>query len=397
MANFHYIARTSVGEQVRGVMQADSESAVLRTLSERQLYPVQVAPADERQAGAGHRRVKMAEVGMLFRQMSELLRAGVPMLRTLDTLVRSASKPGVLAVVRDLREQVSQGRSLADAMRDQPRIFTSLHGSMVHAGEEAGFLEDVLENLAGFIERQDELRSKVRGLLIYPCVLLGIGSVLMILILSLLVPKFKGFFPDMALPIPTRIIFAASDLLTQHAGLLVAMLFLLGVGLVAFARSEVGGTLRERLRLSLPLLGKLNRSVSVARFCRILGTMLHNGVPILRALDISKDATGSAILAGQIEHAAENVRAGEPLAEPFRDSGIFSPDVIEMIAVAEESNQMDTVLVRIADTVERRTNRQVDTVMRLIEPLILVVLAGTIGFVAVGLMYPMFLVSQQIR
>lgn len=397
MANFHYIARTSVGEQVRGVMQADSESAVLRTLSERKLYPVQVAPTGERQAGVRSGRVKMAEVGMLFRQMGELLRAGVPMLRTLDTLVRSASRPGMLAVVRDLREQVAQGRTLADAMQDQPRVFTSLHWSMVHAGEEAGFLEDVLENLAGFIERQDELRSKVRGLLIYPCVLLGIGTVLMTLILALLVPKFKGFFPDMTLPIPTRIIFAASDLLTQHAALLVAVLFLLGVGLVAFARSEVGRSLRERLRLSLPLLGKLNRSVSVARFCRILGTMLHNGVPILRALDISKDATGSAILAAQIEHAAENVRAGEPLAEPFRDSGIFSPDVIEMIAVAEESNQMDTVLVRVADTVERRTNRQVDTVMRLIEPLILVVLAGTIGFVAVGLLYPMFLVSQQIR
>lgn len=397
MANFQYIARTSVGEQVRGTMQADSEAAVLRTLSDRELYPVQVTAAEDRPSAVRTRKVTSTDVGVFFRQLGELLRAGVPMLRTLDTLVRTASKPAAGAFIRELRDQVSQGRSLADAMSEQPEVFTGLHVAMVRAGEEAGFLEDVMENLAGFIERQDELRSKVRGMLIYPCVLVGIGGLLMLGIMLFLVPKFKGFFSDMTLPLPTQMIFGFSDLLVHHLGLLLAVVFLLAIGLGAAARSEVGRALREKLRLSLPLIGPLNRSVSVARFCRILGTMLHNGVPILRALDISKDATGSALLAEQIETAAENVRAGEPLAEPLRDSGIFTPDVIEMIAVAEESNQMDTVLVRIAETVERRTHRQVDTVMRLIEPLILVLLAGTIGFVGVGLMYPIFLMSQKLQ
>jgi general secretion pathway protein F/type IV pilus assembly protein PilC len=394
MANYRYIAKTHAGEPVDGLMQADSESAVLRTLGDRGLYPVQVAIDSGEGVSMAGPRIKPREVGVLFQQMGELLHAGVPMLRTLDTLVRAASSGPVKQIVQDLRDSVSKGESLADALGEHPQAFSPLHKAMVRAGEEAGFLESVLENLAAYIERQDELRSKVRGMMIYPLVLCAIGGLIMLLILIFLVPKFRNFFVNIELPAPTLVIFSASDLLTHHFPLLLAIGVLLGMGLWVFFRSETGQSVREWMRLNLPLVGRINRSVAVGRFCRILGTMLHNGVPILRALDISKDATGSRLLSERVEEAAENVKAGEPLAEPFRQSGLFGDDVIEMIAVAEESNQMDTVLVRIADTVERRTDRQVDTLMRLVEPLILVLMAGTIGFVAVGLLYPIFLMSE---
>ncbi len=394
MANYEYIAKTLAGEEVTGVMQGESEAAVLRTLNDRDLFPVQVSPADVGPKRFRGGRIRAREVGVMFQQMADLLRAGVPILRTLETLVRASANPTFAEVIQGLHDQVAKGRSLADSLGDFPRVFSPLHAAMVHAGEEAGFLEDVLENLADFIERADELRSKVRGMLIYPCVLTGVGASLMLAILIFLVPRFKMFFQNITLPLPTQIIFGASNLLVNHFALFCALVVLAGVGLWAFGKSEFGRSLWQRMRLSLPLVGKVNRSVSVARFCRILGTMLRNGVPILRAMDISKGATGSAILAASIEVAAENVRAGQPLVEPLKASGSFSPDVIEMIAVAEESNQMDKVLVQIADTVERRTNRQVDIAVRLIEPLILVVLAATIGFVAVGLMYPIFMMSQ---
>ena len=394
MANYKYIAKTSTGEEVIGVMQGDSEAAVLRTLSDQDLFPVQVSSEEVVRERFRSGRIRAREVGVMFQQMADLLRAGVPILRALETMVRASANRTLAEVIRGLGEQVAKGRTLADSLGDFPKVFSPLHAAMVRAGEEAGFLEDVLENLADFIERADELRSKVRGMLIYPCVLTGIGAVLMLGILIFLVPRFKMFFQNMALPLPTQIIFGASNLLVNHFALFLAIVVLAGIGLWALGKSEFGGVLWQRMRVSLPLVGKVNRSVSVARFCRILGTMLRNGVPILRALDISKGATGSAIIAADIEVAAENVRAGQPLVEPLKASGSFSPDVIEMIAVAEESNQMDKVLVKIADTVEKRTNRQVDTAVRLIEPLILVVLAATIGFIAVGLLYPIFMMSQ---
>lgn len=393
MASYQYIAKNASGEQVVGTMQADSEAHVVRTLGDRDLFPVNVSLEE-----VGHSlqltRIRAADVGVVFRQLADLLRAGVPLLRSLDVIIRASSKQPLIDVLTEVRNAVSKGETLAEAMREHPQAFTQLHVAMVIAGEEGGFLEDVLENIATFTERQDELRSKVRGAMIYPVVLTTIGTLAMLGILLIFVPLFRDFFSGMDLPAPTRIIFAASALLTDQWGLLLAMLILAVGGGTAFLRSNFGREAWARWRLKLPLLGPLNRSVSVARFCRIFGTMLRSGVPILRSLDISKDATGSAVLAEQIDKAAENVRAGESLAEPLRESGAFPPDIIEMIAVAEESNRLDKVLEQVADTVERKTARRVDAAVRLIEPLILVVLAVMIGFVAVGLLYPIFTMSQ---
>jgi general secretion pathway protein F/type IV pilus assembly protein PilC len=394
MADYQYIAKTAGGEQVAGTMQADSEAAVVRTLGERDLFPVTVAVRDDTARVFTAARIRRIDVGVAFRQLAELLRAGVPMIRSLDVIIRASRKKHLVDVLKSVRDDVSKGEALAAAMQEHPEAFTTLHVAMVTAGEEGGFLESVLENMAAFIERQDELRSKVRGAMIYPLVLTAVGAVAMLGILLIFVPMFKGFFGGMDLPAPTRVIFAASSLLTDQWGLLVALLILGVGGTVGFLKSDIGHHLWERWRLKLPLLGPVSRSVSIARFCRIFGTMLRSGVPILRSLEISKDATGSDVLAGQIERAAENVRAGESLAEPLRESGVFPPDVIEMIAVAEESNQLDRVLVQVAETVERKTARRVDAAVRLIEPLILVVLAVMICFIAVGLLYPIFTMSE---
>jgi general secretion pathway protein F/type IV pilus assembly protein PilC len=393
MASYQYIAKNASGEQIVGTMQADSEAAVVRTLGDRELFPVNVALEE-----VGHSlqltRIRAADVGVVFRQLADLLRAGVPLLRSVDVIIRASSKQPLIDVLTDVRNAVSKGETLAEAMREHPQAFTQLHVAMVIAGEEGGFLEDVLENIAAFTERQNELRSKVRGAMIYPVVLTTIGALAMLGILLIFVPLFRDFFTGMDLPAPTRVIFAASALLTEQWGLLLALIILVGGGGAAFLRSNFGREAWSRWRLKIPLLGPLNRSVSIARFCRIFGTMLRSGVPILRSLDISKDATGSTVLAAQIDKAAQNVRAGESLADPLRESGAFPPDIIEMIAVAEESNRLDKVLEQVADTVERKTARRVDVAVRLIEPLILVVLAAMICFVAVGLLYPIFTMSE---
>jgi len=396
LPTYQYIAKSPSGEEVSGLMQADNETAVIRTLDDRELFPVSVEPHADAAASRG-RRVKMRDVAVAYGQLADLLRAGVPMLRALETLVRAIQTPALSRILAEVREDVAAGETLADAMGKHPETFTSLHAAMIRAGERGGFLEDVLTNLGEYLERQDEMRSKIRGAMVYPVVLVTIGVIAMVCILVILVPRFKPFFKNADLPAPTLVLFALSDLLLDHLVLLIVGLVLVVVGLRMAIRSDSGRRVWDRYRIAIPWVGNVIRTMCITRFCRILGTMLRNGVPILQALRISKDAAGNMALADCIETASERVEAGEQLVEPLRTSRFFPVEIIEMIAVAEESNQLDKVLVQIADTVERRANRQVDAVVRLIEPLILVVIATMIGFVAVGLLYPIFTMSQTLR
>jgi len=396
MPTFAYTARKLNGEEVSGLMQADNEAAVARTLDEQALFPVRIGV--ERAGGLSvGRKVKLREVGVVYSQLGDLLGAGVPMLRALTILSKVGLSGRMGRLVAEVREDVSAGETLADAMAKHPEAFTMLHAAVIRAGERAGFLEDALHDLAGYIERQDELRSKVRGALIYPAVLVTVGAVVITAILLWLVPKFEGMFTKIELPLPTVLLFGLSRMLRNQLYMVIAAVLLVGICVRAFIRSETGRILWDRLRLRIPVLGGALRMVGVTRFCRVLGTMLANGVPILQALGISKDAAGSGVMSASIEQAAENVRAGDPLAEPLRRSRLFPEEIIEMISVGEESNQLEKVLVRTADTVDRRTARQVDQAVRLIEPLILVMLAGAIGFVAMGLLYPIFIMSQALQ
>jgi general secretion pathway protein F/type IV pilus assembly protein PilC len=399
LPTFEYIAKDAAGTEQTGLIQAESEPAVMRVLGEKRLYPVRIAP--HRAAGGRGRlglgrAVTMRQLSAVYGQMSDLLRSGVPILRSLDILCRACTSGKLKEIMTDVKGGVSAGETLADALAKHPAVFTKLHVAMVRAGEHAGFLEDVLTNLATFLERQDELRSKVRGAMIYPVILAVVGVTAVTGILLFLVPKFRNFFTG-DLPLPSRILFGLSDALTQYAPLALGMVFLVVLSLLAYLRSQRGRMLWAVWKLRIPLVGQAIRMVAITRFCRVFGTLLANGVPIIQALDISKDATGNDIIAGAIDQARENVRGGEPLAEPLRRSGFFPPEIIEIIAVGEESNQLEKVLVQVADTVERRTNRQVDLVVRMIEPLMLLFMAGGIGFIAFGLLQPIFTMAQRLK
>lgn len=397
MATYQYIAKTGGGEEVAGLIQAESEAAVVRALDERRLFPVRVTPQEQVAKGRTSGRVRTRDVGLLYGQLSDLLGADVPVMRALEILARSTVNKRLTGYIARVREDVAAGKSLADAMADYPDVFRPLHVAMVRAGERAGFLEEVLANLAGFLERQDELRNKVLGAMAYPLLVATVGVIVGAGLLVFLVPQFKMLFEGVAVPLPTRLLFAASDVAGTLWPLVVVGLGGSVMGTWGFFRSERGRRLWDGWRLRIPVLGRVTRLVAITRFCRVLGTMLANGVPLLESLAISKDATGSIILADSIEEASENVRAGETLAEPLSKSGFFPVEILEMIAVAEESNRMEKTLLQIADTVERRTNRQVDLGVRLIEPLILVALASGIAVFAIALVYPIFSMAGSIR
>ncbi len=390
MAVFHYEAKNRAGESVEGVLEADDESAVLRQLDDSELFPVDVRPTRSRTPVNDGSRVRRRDLGVFYGQLADLLDSGVPLLRALDSIIRATVARHLVALLREIRDEIADGKSLTRSMSERPETFPLLHVAMVQAGERASFLEQVLHSLSGFVERLDELRAKVRGALIYPALLCVVGSVIMTAALVLFVPKFEPLLRDAQKPLPTVLIFGMSVAVREYWFVLIVAVVALIAGLTAVSRSPIGRRVFETWRLRVPVVGTALRMVAISRFCRILGTMLHNDVPLLQALSISKDATGSTLLASHIDDAIESVRGGETLATPLEKGGLFPPQVIAMIAVAEESNRLHRVLVDIAEKVERRTHRQVDQAVRLLEPAILCVVAAGIGFLALGLLLPIF-------
>jgi general secretion pathway protein F/type IV pilus assembly protein PilC len=397
MPKFQYTARNLSGGKVSGNVEAEGEIAAARLLENRELFPIDVwSPEAGGSATSFRRRISSRDLGVMYGQLSDLLASGVPLLRSLKSLVKSTVNKRLAVVLREIHNEVADGQSLHKSMAGHQDIFPTLHTVMVQAGERASFLDDVLESLSVFLERLDELQGKVLGALVYPSMLVLLGGSVMIGALVFFVPKFEPMLAGIDKPMPTEIVFLLSESVRRYWLIIAA-----GIGgLIAFfwsvLQSQAGKQAMERWRLKIPVAGNALRMVAITRFCRILGTMLANGVPILQALAISRDATGSVLLAKNIDEAIENVRAGEPLTEPLKAGGMFPEQVIAMISVAEESNQMQKVLLQIADSVERRTNQQVDQAVRLIEPAILCLVAAGIGFLALGLLLPIFTMASSL-
>jgi len=396
MPDFSYIARDLNGNRVSGRLQAGSQHEALALLDAKALFPLEVQEAKQRQRGG--RRIKTAIVSTFYGQLADLLRSGVPLMRSLEVLSRQASNAALATVVEDIQRQVQDGQPLASAMARHPKVFGEMAISMVRAGSEGGFLEDALERVAEFTEQQDELKGRTMGALAYPMVLAVAGTLIVTVLLVFFVPKFAPMFDRLrsrgSLPWLTDALLESSAFAQSYWWLAAAGV----VGLVGFYKAktatEAGRLWRDRLKLKLPLVGEIFRNFAVARFCRVLGTLLRNGVPILRSLEISRDAVGNRVLSEAVGSATENITAGESLAKPLQASGHFPVSVVEMIAVAEESNSLDRVLIDIADGLERRTWRQLDLFVRLLEPAMLFLVAGMVMLLAVALLLPVVTMSS---
>jgi general secretion pathway protein F len=402
MPEFQYIAREMSGQQVTGVLSAATEREAIGQLSAKSLFPVEIRLAEQAkiQERSKRRRVSGRLLAVFYTQLADLLRAGVPLLRSLDILERQTRNLTLKTVVKEVRDDVADGTRLAEAMRHHPTVFSELAVSMVRAGEEGSFLEDSLGRIAEFTEHQEELKGRVVGALVYPAFLVVVGTAVVAAMLVFFVPKFEPMFERLRevgqLPWATTALMGLSGFLQAYGWLVGLALVAGGVFLGRWFQDEAGRRRFDELRLRLYGIGYVTRSLGIARFCRVLGTLLHNGVPLLSSLRIAKDATGNRVLSEAIATAAEHVSSGKSLARPLADSKEFPQDIIEMIAVGEEANNLEQVLINIADKMERQTNRQLDLVVRLLEPVMLVVMAGIILFVVVALMLPMLSSSQMV-
>ncbi|MCB9836485.1 MAG: type II secretion system F family protein [Phycisphaera sp.] len=390
MGAYRYTAFDTAGKRVRGSLESASARTAALELERKGLTPIQVdeQAAVQRRTGV---RLPVRKLAMTYQQLSDLQRAGVPLLRALRIVGKQKSSPKIAGVFDQLADEVADGVELSTAMGNRPDTFASAHVALIRAGEKAGILESVLSRLSSMLAAQAELRAKVMGSLIYPSVLAGFGVLILIVVFTAFVPRFRPLFARLEgdLPPLTGFVFFVSDLMGRYIGATVVGVVVVGVGIAMLRRQEKVRQWAAETQLKLPVVGRLVKTLSAARFCRLLGTLLDNGVPMIGAMQIARQAAGHPVMARAIDVAIESVRGGGSITDPMSESGLFDQDVVEMIAVAETANNLGEVLVTIAETIDKRVDRLLTTSVRLLEPLLLVLIAVAVVVVAAALLLPM--------
>jgi len=408
MANFQYTALTTEGVMTEGSVEASGRQEALRQLEGRGLSPLGL------QEGRGHKpkaneggfnlfeskKVTSKQLENFTRLLSSLLAAGLPLSRALVILCKEASSPAAKAKWKEVHDLVIDGVSLADAMARSPETFPKVYTAMVHAGETGGFLDVVLAQIADFQNREKELKGKVMTAMLYPIILLVIALLVLAGMLIWFIPRFETMFDGLGgeLPVITQIVMGVSDMITNY-GLFV----LIGIGgifaaLKSWLSSEQGRRQWQEVLLKAPVLGALVSKFAMARFTRMLGTLLGAGVPLIDSLKVARRSIGNQVLVDAVENSTDQVKKGGSIGPSLANCrDLFPGSVVEMISVAEESGRLDIELVRIADVTEGDLDRQLKTAVALTEPLMLFFIASFIGTIFIALLLPIFSIQDHIK
>ena len=402
MPEYIYKAKTRAGKDVSGQMTANTVKEVLDRLNAQKLFPISVEDAHKNDVDLSKlfkSKPPISAVSAFLTQLAELLENGVPVLTAFQALGKQTPNPALREVVSDISDQVADGTSVDVAFAAHSKVFDDLTLSVIKAGTEGAFLESALKRTSKFLEDQEELRSKIQSAMIYPTVLCVVGVLVVSVLLIAFVPKFEPMFESLTaagkpLPICTVWLLAFRSFCGKYGLYALGVIFALFVWARIQFRTKSGKRFRDKWRLKLPVLGPVAQASCVSKLCRVLGTLLQNGVPILRALEISSRSTGNALLQDAVENAADAVAAGEPLSRPLAESKLIPPNAMTMISIAEESNTLEKVLVNLADSLERQLAKRVDVLTRLLEPMMLLLLAGAVFYIIIALLLPVFMMTQ---
>ncbi len=403
MGLYRYSARTLEGELITSTMEAANEAEVVTSLRERKLTIVSLAPERRKErrkkAPKATAKVKLDDIVVFSRQLATMVDAGLPMIQTLDTLSTQMENKGFQALIGKLRDDVSTGSNLSEALEKHPRVFSPLYVNMVRAGEASGALDDMLDRLANYLEATSALRKKIKSALMYPSAIILMAIIVTSFLLLKVIPTFKGIFEGLGgtLPRPTAFLLMISNLFRHWFFAVFGVLFLLFLAFHFYVRSEKGKFQFDTVLLKLPIIGKLVRKVVVSRFSRTLSTLVKSGISILNALEIVGKTSGNKVVEKAVNEARTSIREGEPIAEPLTKSGVFPPMVTRMIAVGEETGSLEEMLSKVADFYDAEVDAAVSGLTSLIEPVIMVLLGVVIGGIAIAMLLPIFKITQLVH
>jgi type IV pilus assembly protein PilC len=425
MPRFEYIALDSRGQQSEGVIEASSANDAVGQLRQAGFFPTSVleegkggapaaksskktqkaireaaAPRAKKKGGGLFQRKSVnSKTLMIFtRQLATLIDAGLPLLRGLTVLAKQEKDPVLSQTINSLADSVQGGSTFSESMAQHPRIFNKLYINMVKAGEVGGVLELVLQRLAEFQEKAQKIKNKVVSAMAYPVIVLLIAVAIMLFLLAFIVPKFEQIFKDMLgnkpLPAITQLVIGASAFIKSQWYILFGLVVLAVVGFNILSGSPAGRQLLDRLALRIPLFGDLSRKSSISRFSRTLGTLVTSGVPILQALNITRDTAGNAVVADAVTKVHDAVKEGESIVQPLEASGVFPPMVISMVDVGEETGQLPEMLLKIAEVYDDEVDNAVEGLTSLLEPIMIVLLAVIVGTIVIALFMPLISIIQ---
>jgi general secretion pathway protein F len=406
MPVYEYKGVSATGKKVSGVQDGESLKSVKTKLKKEGVIVLEIqegSSARAKRRGTVNftfgSRVKLGDLANATRQLATLLSSGLPLMDSLSVLVEQEEIEALKSALSSVRDSVREGASLADALKENPKDFSQLYINMVSAGEASGTLEITLDRLADFLDEQVRFRGRISAALAYPAFMTVIGVGMLFFIFTFVMPRIVGMFEDMKqqLPFITLMLLAVVRFLSSFWW---ALLLAIAVGAYYFrryARTQAGREKIDARLLRLPVFGNLIRMIAVSRFTRTLGTLLQSGVPTLAALDIVKSIVGNTVLANAVQKARENVREGEPIADPLRRSGLFPPVVVQMVAVGEKSGELEKMLLKISDSFDRTVETRLTALMALLEPVIILAMGLIIGFVVIAIMLPMLEMSSGVR
>ncbi len=401
---YAYKVKDHDGRMIEGSIEAESTALVANKL--RQMGYVPIAIDKKQTTGVKteihllrRRSVKIKELAVFSRQFATMIDSGLTLLRSLQILAAQTESPVLREIIDQVRQDVESGSSLSQAFAHHPKVFTKLYVAMVRSGETGGMLDQVLLELANTIEKQVELRQKVRSAMTYPAVVLALVSLILTAMLVFIVPLFKGFYKSLngKLPTMTTALITISNIFVKAFPLVVLAVVGAAYGFKRWIATEKGRSRWDTIKLKVPVFGKLVHKTALARFSRTFSVLLRAGVPILEALEITKDTSGNTVVARALDDVQAGVKIGEPITKPLLNHDVFPPMVVQMMAVGEESGALDRMLEKIADFYDQEVEATVDALTSLLEPLLICVLGGAVGTMVIALYLPMFNVIKLIK
>jgi len=407
LAVFEYKGVNASGKSVGGIIDAESPRLARQKLRSDGIFPTEVAEEKAQKSRLSQdislqnlfQRISAQEISVMTRQLATLLRAGLPLVSSLNALADQIENPKLKKIITQIRERVNEGSSLAAALEEFPKVFPDLYVNMISAGEAGGALELVLCRLAEYQESQVRIRNRIRGALIYPAVMTVVGFGVLGILFTFVVPKFVAIFEDLeqALPLPTVILIGISDFVRAYWYLLLLFAGAAVYGLARYRKTPKGREHYDLFLLKIPVFGRLIMLGVVIRFTRTLSTLLSSGVPLLKALDILTAVVNNSVFANAISSARVSVTEGASLSQPLKQSGVFPPILIHMIASGEQSGELEEMLAKVAEIYEEEADTLASTLMSLLEPVLILGMAMVVAFIVISILLPLLEINQMVR